>query len=153
MKQLSIDMEFNKTDLDQIFNRISIIKEKIEIFRNLELWQSQVSSENSCEIDIVNFPVDFRMLLEAIGTGTLASDPPRYEAWHIMNIEMPYKFDSDDSDWYLECDGDVFFEHSHGGWNHRIEDIYLVGSDVDRSFYGYNTKKIPYEFVHQDGCI
>jgi hypothetical protein len=81
------------------------------------------------------------MLLEVIETGVLGSDPPQFLGYHVMNIEIPYKFDAPDSDWDLEYDGDVFYARWHGGGNHRIEDIYLVGSDSDRSFYGYNTKK------------
>jgi hypothetical protein len=66
MKQLNIDVELN---------RIYIIEEKIEIFRDLDLWQVEIAQEAIKEEDISSFPVEFCKLLKAIGTGVLVSHP------------------------------------------------------------------------------
>lgn len=87
-------MELNNIDLNQLSNRISFLKEKIDLYRTLGLWQVAIAPEDIKEEDISSFPVDFRMLLKAIGAGTLASHPPRFTGYHVMNIDMPYKFDN-----------------------------------------------------------
>jgi TPR repeat protein len=70
--------------------------------------------------------------------------------YHVMNIDMPYKFDDSNSDWSLEFQGDDLVEYSCGNKSHPIEDIYLVGHNVDLRFYGYDSTKIPYQFVCED---
>jgi hypothetical protein len=130
--------------------RVAILKEKLDIFRDLELWRSEVSSDNNCEFDTTNFPEDFRMLWKIIGAGTLGSDPPRVMGMHIINIDKPYKFDDPNSDWSLEFHGDEIVEYSCGNKSHRIENIYLVGHNVDYRFYGYDSTQIPYQFVCED---
>lgn len=133
--------------------RLVILKEKLDIFRDLELWKSEVSSGNNCEFDTTNFPEDFRMLWKAIGAGTLVSDPPRFMGYHVINIDTPYKFDDSNSEWDLEFNGDELVEYSCGSASHRIENIYLVGHNDAFRFYGYDSTKIPYQFVCADDWV
>jgi hypothetical protein len=123
--------------------RLAILKEKFDVFRDLELWRSEISSGNNSEFDATNFPADFRMLWKITGAGTLGSHPPGFESYHVMHIDAPYKFGDEDGDWYPEYE--LF-----GKDEIHIKDVFLIGCDCDCAFYGYNSTQIPYKFVHQD---
>ena len=83
-------MDLNNIDLNQLSNRISILKEKIDLYRAEGLWQVAIAPEDIKEEDISSFPVDFHMLLKAIGTGILASHPPNMMGYHVVNISIAY---------------------------------------------------------------
>lgn len=145
-------MEPTKTDLNQLSNRISILKEKIALYRAEGFWQVEIAPEDIKEEDISSFPVDFRMLLKAIGTGILASHPDG-SGYHVINIDMPYKFDGDNDDCSWFDHESELVEYSRGEKSHPIENIYLVGHNVEYRFYGYDSTQSPYQFVCEDDFV
>ncbi len=157
MKQLSIDMELNNIDLNQLSNRIYILKEKIDLYLAEGLWQVEIAPEDIKEEDISSFPVDFRMLLKAIGTGILASHP-NGTGYHVVNISIPYKPNDPDGDYIDWLDWDewekfgpgvcdkIFFDNQ-GLFN--LNDILVIGHDIDNYFFGYSIIHKPYKLVIQ----
>jgi len=61
--------------------RIAKIKEKIDYFYDLDLWQCAIEPDDIPEEELANFPLDFKMLLKSIGSGVLSSHPPKMTGW------------------------------------------------------------------------
>lgn len=125
--------------------RIAKIKEKIDNFYDLDLWHCAIEPDDIPEEELANFPLDFKMLLKSIGSGVLSSHPPKMTGYHVFSLDVPYRFDECNSDlhiieWYDGCE-------SFGDTEIHIEDVLLVGHDVELTFYGYDTREIPYQFV------
>ena len=134
-------------------NIIDLRKEIIFFKEKLNSLSNEDFSWDHTEVlqfeDKKNYPLDFQIFMEEIGTVYASCE--FNEGYKILNLELPravvksdfvnpHLFETDSLD-RIEINGISVPAHN----------IRLIATDVDMQFYGFNTSKNPYEFFSMWG--
>ena len=149
LKLTGCKVEVMKLDLSKLREEIKKFREKLDNADGTHVHWAHTSI-NDFE-DKENYPLDFQIFMEEIGSAYLASEPDG-NGYQILMLCEPSKADelteSFYEDSFITSSKDqysgVFYERD--GISYFAKDVSLIARDVDAQYYGFIKTKKPYEF-------
>ena len=93
----------------------------------------------------VNYPKDYQIFMEEIGSVSIGSSPIKGEGYVVIKMDLPVSLIGFDEN---ESSITVLNVYENGDYigDTQVENIVVFASDVDADLYGFDKSEIPYKF-------